>query len=95
MFARVGTYHVPEDSGEAVREAFRGALAQIRGLPGFQDAVLLLACDGRHAMTITFWDSRHSMSGSRVVASRLRSDAARAADGDVAAVEEYEVVPLD
>ena len=95
MVARVGTYDVPEDRGEDVREAFRGALDRIRELPGFQDALLLLACDGNRAMTITFWDSNRSMSGSNVVASRLRSDAAREVDGEVFAVEEYEVVPLD
>jgi heme-degrading monooxygenase HmoA len=95
MFARVGTYDVPENRDEEVRKAFRGALARIRELPGFHDAVLLLACDGSRAMTITFWDSSSSMSGSRVVASRLRSDAAREVDGDVFAVEEYEVVPLE
>ena len=95
MYARVGTYDVPENRGDAVREAFRSALAEIRHLPGFQDALLLLGCDGNRAMTITFWDSSNSMSGSRVVASRLRGDAARTVDGDVFAVEEYEVVPLD
>jgi heme-degrading monooxygenase HmoA len=95
MFARIGTYDVPEDQGEAAKEAFRAALRQIRELPGFRDASLLLACDGGRAMTITFWDDRHAMSASRVAATRLRSEAARAVDGEVVTAVEYEVVPLE
>ena len=94
MFARVGTYDVPEGNGENVREAFREALAGIGALPGFEEALLLHACDDKRAITITFWDDRDSLSGSRVAATRLRSEAARAVDGDVVGVDEFEVVPL-
>ena len=95
MFARIGTYDVPEGEGEAVKEAFRVALGMIQELPGFLDASLLLACEGGRAMTITFWEDRNAMSASRVAATRLRSEAARAVDGEVVAAVEYEVVPLD
>ena len=95
MFARIGTYDVPDGQGEAVKEAFGAALAQIRELPGFRDASLLLACDGGRAMTITFWDDRNAMTASRVAATRLRTEAARAVDGEVVTAIEYEVVPLE
>ncbi len=95
MFARVGTYDVPEGESESVREAFRAALAQIAKLPGFRDASLLLACDGGSAMTITFWEDGNAMSASRVAATQLRTEAARAVDGEVVTAVEYEVVPLD
>jgi heme-degrading monooxygenase HmoA len=95
MFARIGTYDVPSGQGEAVKEAFAAALAQIRELPGFRDGTLLLACDGDRAMTITFWEDRNAMTASGVAASRLRNDAARAVDGEVVTAVEYEVVPLD
>ena len=94
MFARVGTYDVPEGRAEAVKEAFREALAEIRRLPGFRDAMLLHACDDRRTVTITLWDDAASLTGSRVSASRLRAEAARAVDGEVMMVDEYELIEL-
>ena len=95
MFARIGTYDVPDGQREAVKEAFGAALAQIGKLPGFRDASLLIACDGGRAMTITYWDDANAMSASRVAATRLRTEAARVVDGDVVTAVEYEVVPLE
>lgn len=95
MFARVSTYDVPDGEEQAAKRSFGAAIDQIRQLPGFKDAVFLLACDGNRAMAITFWESNNAMNASRVAASRIRGEAARAVGGEVVSADEFEVVPLD
>ena len=92
MFARVSTYEVPESERGNAAASFRKAIAQIREAPGLEDAYLLLGRETEHAITITLWENLAAMAESRVVASRLRSEAAEAAGGDVLSVEEFEVV---
>ena len=91
MFARVSHYEIPEDQRSEAEESFERALETIRETPGLHDAYFLIACEGDRAMVITIWESRHAMTDSRVAASRLRSDAARAAGGSVISADEYEV----
>ena len=91
MFARASTYELSEDRREEATTLFREALAGISRCEGFQGGYFLISCDGERAMTMTFWDTRASMEASRVSASRLRSEAARQADGGVVSVEEFEV----
>jgi heme-degrading monooxygenase HmoA len=92
MFARVAIYEVPEDRQGEARTGFQEAIRRIREVPGLADAFVLLGTESERAVTITLWDSREAMAASRVVASRLRSEAAAAVDGDVVSVEEFEVV---
>jgi heme-degrading monooxygenase HmoA len=92
MFARVAIYEVPEDRQGEARAAFQEAIRRIREVPGLADAYVLLGTESGRAVTITLWESREAMATSRVVASRLRSEAAAAVDGDVVSVEEFEVV---
>ena len=91
MFARASTYELPEDRRDEATLLFREALDGISRSEGFEGGYFLVSCDGDRAMTMTFWDSRASMESSRVTASRLRSDAARQADGGVVSVDEFEV----
>jgi heme-degrading monooxygenase HmoA len=93
MFARVSIYDIPEDQRANAQSNFASALARIRETEGLADAQFLLGCDSNRAVTITFWESHEAMAASRVVASRLRSEAAAAVGGDVVSVEEFEVVP--
>ena len=92
MFARVSMYDVPQDRKAEARANFEGAVERIREVEGLADAQFLLGCDSDRAMTITFWESHEAMAASRVVASRLRSEAAASVGGDVVSVEEFEVV---
>ena len=92
MFARVSIYQIPQERKGEAQASFEGALEHIREVEGLDKAVLLLGCESDRAVTITFWESHAAMSASRVVASRLRSDAASSVDGDVLSVEEFEVV---
>jgi heme-degrading monooxygenase HmoA len=91
MFARMSVYDVPEDKRDHGIEAFRGALAEVAESEGFTGGYYLVSCDGERAMTLTMWESRDSMEASRVKASRLRSEAARTADGGVVSSEEFQV----
>jgi hypothetical protein len=91
VHARVSTYDLAVDRLEDGVRNFREAIDRIRALDGFQEALFLVDRESGQAVTITFWDNTHSMESSRVAASRARSDAARAADGEVKSTCEYEI----
>jgi heme-degrading monooxygenase HmoA len=91
VYARISTYELePERADDAV-VAFRGAIDRIRSLPGLVDAYFLVERDGTRAVTMTLWESLAAMEASRVVASRARSDAARAVDSTVSSTSEFDV----
>jgi len=91
LFARVATYRIEAEHTDRAVEAFKEALDRIRGLEGFVDGIVLIAPDDSKVLTVTYWDSRRAMEASSVAASRARSDAARAADGEVESSCEYGV----
>lgn len=91
MHARVSTYELATDKLEEGISSFREAIDRIRELDGFREALFLIDRENGQAVTITFWDGAASMGASNVSASRARSDAARAADGEVKSTCEYEV----
>ena len=91
MHARVSTYEVALDKLDEGVASFREAIARISGLGGFEEALLLVDRENGQAVTITLWNDTESMVASRVAASRARSDAARAADGEVKSSCEYEI----
>ena len=91
MQARVSTYDVAVDKLDEGIASFREAIDRIRGLDGFEEALLLVDRENGQAVTITFWEDTGAMVASRVAASRARSDAARAADGEVKSSCEYEI----
>lgn len=92
MHARVSTYELALDKLDDGVFSFREAIARIRELAGFREAFLLVDRENGQAVTITLWEDSHSMASSRVAASRARSEAARAADGEVKSSGEYEIV---
>jgi heme-degrading monooxygenase HmoA len=92
MFARLSVYALPEDAREEADARFRDALAQIGECDGFVDGYFLYAAESEKAVTFVIWDTYDAMIASRVSASRIRSDAARAAGGDVLSVEEFTLV---
>jgi heme-degrading monooxygenase HmoA len=93
MFARVSIYDIPHDRRDEARASFNSAVGRIRETEGLDSAMLLLGYDSDRAVTITFWESQAAMAASRVIASRLRSEAASSVGGDILSVEEFEVVP--
>ena len=92
MFARVSKYELPSGRAHEAIPAFRAAIERIRALDGLERALLLMPRDGTRAVTITLWETELAMETSRVAASRARSEAASAVDGEVTSTEEYEVV---
>jgi heme-degrading monooxygenase HmoA len=91
MFARVARYRYPEDRGDEAVEAFRTASAGLRELEGNVGGYFLVDRDNSTALTVTFWESRGAMEASEVGASRLRSEAINAVEGEVQAVDRCEV----
>ena len=92
MHARISTYDLALDKLEEGIRGFREAAERISALDGLHEVLFLVDRENGQAVTITLWDSSDTMSSSRVAASRARSDAARAADGEVKSTCEYEVV---
>ena len=91
MFARVSRYGYLADRVDNAVGSFRDALEQITGLVGFHEGFLLVDRESDCAMTVTFWDSIAALEGSHVTASRLRTEAARAADGGVTSSQQFEI----
>jgi heme-degrading monooxygenase HmoA len=91
-FARLAIYDVPEDMQADARAGFEQAIERIRDVPGLHEAYLLVGTESGRAVTLTFWESHDAMAASRVVASRVRSEAVASVSGQVVSVEEYEVV---
>ncbi len=90
MFARVAVYEVPGHRMNEAVESFREAVAKLSEMHPEEILVLVSPEDGR-ALTLSLWEQRGAMEASRMTATRLRGDAARAVDGAVQSVVEYEV----
>lgn len=91
MFARVARYQIPEDKLEEGIEAFREAATKLSEIDGTTGGYLLIDRDNCTAITVTFWESRVAMEASEVHASRLRSVAIAAVEGEIKAVDRCEV----
>ena len=91
MFARVTTYELEDGRASESIEAFRPAIEHIRALDGIVDAYFLVERDGRHALTMTLWESLDAMERSRVAASTARSDATERSRAEVTSTYEFEV----
>ena len=91
MFARVTTYVLEEGRASESVAVFEPAIEHIRTLDGLVDAFFLVERDGRHAITMTLWDSLDAMERSRVAASSARTDAAQEAGAEVTSTYELEV----
>jgi heme-degrading monooxygenase HmoA len=91
VFARVSRYEIPAAKVDEAVTKFAEALAQITDLGGFREAYLLVNRESECATTLTFWDNAAAMEATRVTASRLRTEAAKAVDGAVTSSQEFEV----
>jgi heme-degrading monooxygenase HmoA len=91
MFARVARYRYPQERYDEAVEAFRTASQELSEIEGNTGGYLLVDRDNSTALTVTFWESRVAMEASEVRASRLRSEAIGAVEGEVEAVDRCEV----
>ena len=90
MFARVAVYEIPGHRVDEAVESFREAIDQIPKT-GLEEVYVLISPESDRALTMTLWNKHDAMQESRITASRLRSDAAKAVEGSVQSVVEYEV----
>ena len=91
MFARISIYEIPDGRSHEATTAFGDAMSTIVAQRGLVDAYFLVGRESERAMVVTLWESEQAMAASRVTASRLRSEAARAVDAEILSVEEFEV----
>jgi hypothetical protein len=90
VFARVAVYDIPGNRMNEAVESFRSAITRIREMQPKEVLVLVSPEEGR-ALTMSLWEQRGALEASRMTATRVRGDAARAVDGTVQSVVEYEV----
>lgn len=91
MFARVTTYELEDGRASESIEAFEPAIDRMRDLEGFVDAYFLVERDGRHAVSLTLWETLDAMERSRVRASSARMQATQDAAAEVTSTYELEV----
>jgi hypothetical protein len=91
MFARVVRYKVSEAKFGEVVPAFRDAVEQLRDIGGNKGGYLLIDRDNCTATTVTFWENQAALEASEVAASRLRSEAINAVEGEIQNVDRCEV----
>jgi heme-degrading monooxygenase HmoA len=91
MFARVSVYEIPGERMDEAIKGFEAALEEISACEGFHEAFLLVDRADERATTVTLWTTQVAMETSAVTASRLRSEAARSADGSVLSAQQYEL----
>lgn len=91
MIARVSVYELPGDRTEEAVARFGEAIGEIKQMDGLHEVWFLVSAEAERAVTLTVWESHQAAEASRVSATRLRSEAARAVDGGVLSVQEYDV----
>jgi heme-degrading monooxygenase HmoA len=91
MFARVVRYQIPEARFGEVVPAFRESVEQLRDIEGNKGGYLLIDRDNCTALTLTLWDNQATLQASEVSATKLRSDAIDAVEGEVQSIDRCEV----
>jgi heme-degrading monooxygenase HmoA len=93
MYARVSKLEGPPEQvnemGRTVAEWVAPSLTQIEG---FRGILALADSQSGKVELVTLWESEQAMRQSEEEADQLRRDTARAAEGEIAEVERYEVV---
>lgn len=91
MLARVVRYKIPQERFGEVVSAFREPVERLREIDGNKGGYLLIDRDNCTVLTVTLWDNQAAFESSEVAASRLRSDAVNAVDGEIQTVDRCEV----
>jgi quinol monooxygenase YgiN len=91
MHARVVRYKIPQERFGEVVSAFREPVEQLREVEGNRGGYLLIDRENCTATTLTLWENQAALESSEVAASRLRSEAINAIDGEIQTVDKCEV----
>jgi heme-degrading monooxygenase HmoA len=93
MYARVTTIQgSPGKMDDAKGHVQEQTLPQLQKMEGFKGFVALGDRQSGKVLGVAFWESEEALRATEQAASSVRSEAASAADGIVASVEEYEVL---
>ncbi len=92
MYARVTTLEGPPDRmDDATRHVREQVLPQLQQMDGFKGFVALSDRQSGKVLGVAFWESEEVLRSTEEAMSRVRGEAAEAAGGTVASVEQYEV----
>jgi heme-degrading monooxygenase HmoA len=93
MYARVTTIEgAPDKMDDATRHFQEQTLPQLQQMDGFKGFVSLGDRRSGKVLGVAFWESEEALRATEEAVSSVRGEAAQAADGIVAGVEEYEVL---
>src|SRR5215216_749348 len=93
MHARVSTLEgPPEQVNELGRIASEWVAPSLTQMEGFRGMLALADRQSGKVQLLTLWESEEALSQSEEAAEQLRAETARAAEGEIADVERYEVV---
>ncbi len=96
MHARVTTLEgSPDKMDDATRHLQEQVLPQLQQMDGFKGFVALGDRQSGKLLGVALWESEEALRATEEAVSSVRSEAAEAADGSVAGVEQYEVIVFE
>jgi heme-degrading monooxygenase HmoA len=91
MFARVVRYQIPQSRFGEVVPAFQESTEKLSEIEGARGGYLLIDRDNCTALSLSLWENQAALDASEVAASRMRSEAINAVDGEIQTVDRCEV----
>lgn len=96
MHARVTTLEgSPDKMDDATRHLQEQVLPRLQQMDGFKGFVALGDRQSGKLLGVALWESEEALRATEEAVSSVRSEAAEAADGSVAGVEQYEVIVFE
>jgi heme-degrading monooxygenase HmoA len=96
MYARITTLEgAPDKMDDAWRHIQEQVLPQLQQMDGFNGFLALGDRQSGKVLGVAFWESEEALRDTEVPVSKVRSEAAQAAGGTVAGVEQYEVIAYE
>ena len=96
MYARITTLEgAPDKMDDAWRHIQEQVLPQLQQMDGFNGFLALGDRQSGKVLGVAFWESEEALRDTELPVSKVRSEAARAAGGTVAGVEQYEVIAYE
>jgi heme-degrading monooxygenase HmoA len=96
MYARITTLEgAPDKMDDAWRHIQEQVLPQLQQMDGFNGFLALGDRRSGKVLGVAFWESEEALRDTEVPVSKVRSEAAQAAGGTVAGVEQYEVIAYE
>jgi heme-degrading monooxygenase HmoA len=92
MYTRVPTFQISAEKIDAAISHFRDVtVPELRKLPGFEGATLLVSREKGMTRAIVRWDSRQTLDSSLEATKGLRAEYTEKFGADLVSLEEFEV----